>query len=65
MVAADAQAEEFAGRALDLQSLGLQRTLQEPIAVLKVPVAAPQQVNAAHGEEMRRWQPLQKRLKLI
>lgn len=65
VVTADAEAEELAGGALDLESLDLQGALKEPVAGLEVPVAAPQKMHAADGQEMSGGQPLQKGLELI
>lgn len=61
----DAEAEKLAGGVLNLESLDLQGALEEPVAGLEVPVAPPQEVHAADGEEVSRGQPLQERLELI
>lgn len=60
VVTADAEAEELAGSALDLQSLHLQGALKKPVAGLQIPVAAPEKMHTADGEEMSGGQPLQK-----
>lgn len=52
MAAADAQAEELAGCALDLLPLGLGGALQELVAVLQVPVIAPVLMDASDGQEV-------------
>lgn len=65
VVAADAEAKELAGGALDLEPLDLQGALQQPVAGLQVPVAAPQEVHAADGQEVSGGQPLQEGLELI
>lgn len=65
VVTTDAEAEQLAGGVLNLQSLDLQGGLEEPVAGLEVPVAAPQEVHAADGKEVSRGQPLQKRLEFI
>lgn len=65
VVTTDAEAEKLAGGVLNLESLDLQGALEEPVAGLEVPVAPPQQVHAADGEEVSRGQPLQERLELI
>lgn len=65
VVAADAEAKELAGGALDLEPLDLQGALQQPVASLQVPVAAPQEVHAANGQEVGGGQPLQEGLELI
>lgn len=65
VVAADAEAKELAGGALDLEPLDLQGALQQPVAGLQVPVAAPQEVHAADGQEVCGGQPLQEGLELI
>lgn len=65
VVTADAEAEKLAGGVLNLESLDLQGALEEPVAGLEVPVAPPQEVHAADGEEVSRGQPLQERLELI
>lgn len=65
VVTTDAEAKELAGGALDLEPLDLQGTLQEPVASLKVPVAAPQEMHAADGQEVSGGQPLQEGLELI
>lgn len=65
VVAADAEAKELAGGALDLEPLDLQGALQQPVASLQVPVAAPQEVHAADGQEVGGGQPLQEGLELI
>lgn len=65
VVAADAEAKELAGGALDLEPLDLQGALQQPVAGLQVPVAAPQEVHAANGQEVSGGQPLQEGLELI
>lgn len=59
VVATDAETEKLAGGVLNLESLDLQGALEEPVAGLEVPVAAPQEVHTADGEEMSRGQPLQ------
>lgn len=65
VVAADAEAKELAGGVLDLEPLDLQGALQQPVAGLQVPVAAPQEVHAADGQEVSGGQPLQEGLELI
>lgn len=65
VVAADAEAKELAGSALNLEPLDLQRALQQPVASLQVPVAAPQEVHAADGQEVSGGQPLQEGLELV
>lgn len=65
MVTTDAEAKELAGSALDLEPLYLQGALKEPIAGLQVPVAAPQEMNTADGQEVSGGQPLQEGLELI
>lgn len=65
VVAADAEAKELAGGALDLEPLDLQGALQQPVAGLQVPVAAPQEVHAADGQEVSGGQPLEEGLELI
>lgn len=65
VVAADAKAKELAGGALYLLPLGLQRALEQAVAGLQVPVVPPQQVDAAHRQEMGGGQPLQEALKLV
>lgn len=65
VVAADAEAKELAGSTLDLEPLDLQGALQQPVAGLQVPVAAPQEVHAADGQEVSGGQPLQEGLELI
>lgn len=65
VVTTDAEVKELAGRSLNLESLDLQGTLKEPVASLQVPVAAPQEMHAADGQEMRGGQPLQEGLELI
>lgn len=65
VVTTDAEAKELASGALDLEPLDLQGTLQEPVAGLKVPVAAPQEMHTAHGQEVSGGQPLQEGLELI
>ncbi|TNN83192.1 hypothetical protein EYF80_006525 [Liparis tanakae] len=52
VVTTDAEAKELASGALDLEPLDLQGTLQEPVAGLKVPVAAPQEMHTADGQEL-------------
>lgn len=65
MVATDAEAKELAGGALNLEPLDLQGALEEPVAGLQVPVAAPQEVHAADGQEVSGGQPLQEGLELV
>lgn len=65
VVTTDAEAKQLAGSVLNLETLDLQGGLEEPVAGLEVPVAAPQEVHAANGEEVSRGQPLQERLKFI
>lgn len=65
VVTTDAEAKELAGGALDLEPLDLQGTLKEPVAGLKVPVAAPQEMNTADGQEVSGGQSLQKGLELV
>lgn len=65
VVAADAEAKELAGGALDLEPLGLQGALEQAVAGLQVPVTAPQEVDTADRQEVGGGQPLQERLKLI
>lgn len=65
VVTADAEAEQLAGGVLNLEPLDLQGALEEPVAGLEVPVAAPQQVHTADGEEVGGRQPPQERLELI
>lgn len=65
MVTTDAEAKELAGCALDLKSLDLQGTLKEPVASLQVPVAAPQEMHAADGQEVCGGQSLQEGLELL
>lgn len=65
MVTTDAEAKELAGSALDLEPLDLQGTLKEPVASLKVPVTAPQEMHTADGQEVSGGQPLQEGLELI
>lgn len=65
MAAADTEAEELAGRALDLLPLRLHGTLQQLVAVLQVPVVAPVLMDAPDGQEVVAGQTLHKRLKLI
>lgn len=52
VAAADAEAEELAGGALDLLPLGLRGALQELVAVLQVPVVAPVLMDAPDGQEV-------------
>lgn len=59
VVTTDAEAKELAGCASDLEPLDLQGALKEPVAGLQVPVAAPQKMHAADGQEMSGGQPLQ------
>lgn len=49
VVTTDAEAKKLAGRALNLEPLDLKGTLKEPVAGLKVPVAAPQEMDTADG----------------
>lgn len=65
VVATDAEAKELAGGALNLEPLDLQGALEEPVASLQVPVAAPQEVHAADGQEVSGGQPLQEGLELV
>lgn len=65
VVTTDAEAKELAGGTLDLEPLDLKGTLKEPVAGLKVPVAAPQEMHTADGQEVSGGQPLQKGLELI
>ena len=65
VAAADAEAEELAGGALDLLPLGLHGTLQELVAVLHVPVVAPVLMDAPNGQEVVAGETLHKRFKLI
>lgn len=65
VVTTDAEAKQLASGVLNLESLDLQGALEEPVASLEVPVAAPQEVHAANGEEVSRGQPLQERLEFI
>ena len=65
VVTADAEAKELAGSALDLEPLRLQGALEEPVASLQVPVAAPQEMHAAHRQEVSGGQSLQEGLELI
>lgn len=65
MVTTDAEAKELAGGALDLEPLDLQGTLKQPVACLKVPVAAPQEMHTADGQEVSGGQPLQEGLELV
>lgn len=65
VVTTDAEAKELAGGALNLEPLDLQRTLKEPVAGLKVPVTAPQEMHTADGQEVSGGQPLQEGLELI
>lgn len=65
MVTTDAEAKELAGGALNLEPLDLQGALKEPVAGLKVPVAAPQEMHTADGQKVSGGQPLQEGLKLI
>lgn len=65
VVTTDAEAKQLAGGVLNLESLDLQGALEEPVAGLEVPVAAPQEVHAADWEEVSRGQPLQERLEFI
>ena len=59
VVAADAEAKELAGGALDLEPLGLQGALEQAVAGLQVPVTAPQKVDTADRQEVGGGQPLQ------
>lgn len=52
VVATDAEAKQLAGSALNLEPLDLQGTLKEPVAGLKVPVTAPQEMHAADWQEV-------------
>ena len=65
VAAADAEAEQLAGGALDLLPLGLRGALQELVAVLQVPVVAPVLVDAPDGQEVVARETLHERLKLI
>lgn len=65
VVTTDAEAKKLAGGALDLEPLNLQGTLEKPIAGLQVPVAAPQEMHAADGQEVSGGQSLQEGLELI
>lgn len=65
MVTTDAEAKKLAGGALDLEPLNLQGTLEEPVAGLQVPVAAPQEMHTADGQEVSGGQSLQEGLELI
>lgn len=65
MVTTDAEAKELAGGTLDLEPLDLQGALEEPVAGLQVPVAAPQEMHTADGQEVSGGQPLQEGLELI
>lgn len=65
VVTADAEAKQLAGGVLNLEPLDLEGALEEPVAGLEVPVAAPQEVHAADGEEVSRGQPLQERLEFV
>lgn len=65
VVTADAEAKQLAGGVLNLEPLDLEGALEESVAGLEVPVAAPQEVHAADGEEMSRGQPLQERLEFV
>lgn len=65
MVTTDAEAKELAGSALDLVPLDLQRALKEPVASLKVPVTAPEEMHTADGQEVSGRKPLQEGLELI
>lgn len=65
VVTTDAEAKELAGGALNLEPLDLQGALEEPVAGLKVPVTAPQEMHAADGQEVSGGQPLQEGLELI
>lgn len=60
VAAADAEAEELAGCALDLLPLGLHGALQELVAVLQVPVVAPVLVDAPDGQEVVAGETLHK-----
>lgn len=52
VVTTDAEAKKLAGCALNLEPLDLEGALEEPVAGLKVPVAAPQEMHTADGEEV-------------
>lgn len=65
VAAADAEAEELAGSALDLLPLGLRGALQELVAVLQVPVVAPVLMDAPNGQEVVARETLHERFKLI
>lgn len=65
VAAADTEAEELAGRALDLLPLGLHGALQELVAVLQVPVIAPVLMDAPDGQEVVAGEALHERFKLI
>ena len=65
VVTTDAEAEELAGGALNLEPLDLQGTLEEPVAGLEVPVASPQEMHTADGQEVSGGQPLQEWLELV
>lgn len=52
VVTTDAEAKKLAGSALNLEPLDLQGTLKEPVAGLKVPVTAPQEMHTADGQEV-------------
>lgn len=65
VVTTDAEAEELAGSALNLEPLDLQGTLEEPVAGLEVPVTSPQEMHTADGQEVSGGQPLQERLELV
>lgn len=65
VVTTDAEAKELAGGVLDLESLDLQGALEQPVAGLQVPVASPQEMHAANGQEVGGGQPLQEGLELV
>lgn len=65
VAAADAEAEQLAGCALNLLPLGLHGALQELVAVLQVPVVSPVLMDAPDGQEVVAGETLHKRFKLI
>ena len=65
VAAADAEAEELAGGALDLLPLGLRGALQELVAVLQVPVVAPVLMDAPNAQEVVARETLHEGFKLI